>query len=309
MRVKKAVSLFLSLVILVNLIPPAVYASDNNSSFSANEVITTSGQHTVYYCKTSSYLSNIYLDTLSGNGCFAIQYTNTDTYIYEYYFNIDSKKISVSSPSFWRDLFSNCVDSRDLWDKIHCPSTIIHTEPASSARLLTTDDLEAEFTPALEEALGLSEYTGRIIHTDSRDRYIFHIHEDVDFVVVEKDLYFIANTISVASLITGLFGMPITSTLLAALGLACGATVPAETEVGSHFVGANIERYVKRMDSSIWLNTTCCSISFDGYAVSSTNHYGIDLGSKTTTYTHSEAYFNDKDAQIDDGYHYLIYGA
>ena len=111
---------------------------------------------------------------------------------------------------------------------------------------------------------------------------------------------------SVAALITGVLKMPITSTLLSIFSLACGLTIPAETEIGSHNVCVITQRYVKRMESSIWLNSTCCVKYFDGYAIANLDYYAIDTGSESISYTHSETYFNDKNAQIDDAYYYLI---
>ena len=300
----RCISVILCFVFLVNLFSPIALASENNAF--PEMYITAIDDYANCFYQSDAYIASAVIETNTGYGCFAILYNDSAEYIYEYYFTLAPNEIYIKSSSFWNSLLSQCMSNQEQWRELYKP-VIVYSNTANVSRSTRSSDITTKFAPALEEQLDTTEYSGRIIHTDSRDRYLFHIYENVEFNAVEKELYFIPNAMSVAAFITSVLQMKVTSTLLSVFSFVYGLTIPAETEIGSHNVCAITQRYVKRMDSSIWLNSTCRVVYYDGYAIANLDYYAIDTGSESVTYTHSEAYFNDKNAQIDDAYYYLTH--
>lgn len=188
------------------------------------------------------------------------------------------------------------MSASDQWNEIYLPTSVtIQPNTKDNIATLAVDNAEDEFIALLEEHFEDSEHTGRIIATKYFGGTRFHVHETLEFGVTENDTYFIANVLSVASFITGILGLTVTSTILAAMGLAASYVIPAGTEIGTHSVGAMFVRYVRIADRSAWMNSCNCVYEFNGYYISSTGYYGIDWGSETVVYSHSEAYFNDMD--------------
>ena len=300
----RRISMILCLVLFVNLFSPLAFASENQE-LPELYIATTENYANCFY-QSDTYTANALIDMNTGDGCFAISYSNSTEYIYEYYFSVTPSEAHTDSSTFWNSLLSRCMSSQKYWRELYKP-TIIYSISTGNTRSSQSSDIVTKFSPALENQLNITEYTGRIIHTDSRNRYLFHIHEDVEFNAVENHNYFIADAMSFAALIAGVFMKPVTAALLSLFVDKLGTTIAAGSEVGTHTVCAIIQRYVKRMDSSIWLNSTCRVISYEGYAISNLNFYEIDPDTESTLYTHSESYFYDKDAQIDDGYYYLTH--
>ena len=304
MKAIRRISIMLCFVFLVNLFSPIALASESNV-FPEMYIATIADYANCFY-QSDTYTANALIDMNTGDGCFAISYSNSNEYIYEYYFSVTLSEVHANASAFWNSLLSRCMSNQEQWRELYKP-TIISSTSVRNTRSSQSSDITSNFAPALENQLNITEYIGRIIHTDSRNRYLFHIHEDIEFNAVENNKYFIAETMSFATLIVGILLKPLTAALLSLFVDALGSTIAAGTEVGTHTVCAIIQRYVKRMDSSIWLNSTCRVISYEGYAISNLNFYEIDPDTESTLYTHSESYFYDKDAQIDDGYYYLTH--
>ena len=303
MKTIKSTAFILCLILIINILAPTALAFNDVPQ---KMQIVTYGNFASCFFTGNSYIASAVIETKNNSGSFAIQYTDNDQYIYEYYFSFDEIESNIDSPTFWSDIFSKCLTNRNYWKQIHIPTTVTSIPVSNTNTARSSSNTDEEFKSVLADYLGTEEYTNRIIQTSSRHQYLFHLYESVSFSVTKKNLYFIAKAISVASFITGVLGHPITSGILGAFSLIAGGIIPSETEVGTHTVCAITERHVRRMDSSIWLNSTCRVVSYDGYAITKLDFYAIDPDSESIIYTHSEDYFYDKVAQIDDAYQYFL---
>ena len=90
-----------------------------------------------------------------------------------------------------------------------------------------------------------------VMYTGYKGSLIFHVHEDLTFVVFERQLWFTSTMMSVATIIAGLFIPVAASTVLGVFVTVYSLSVPSGTEIGTHTVGAKFTRYVKRNSSSI----------------------------------------------------------
>ena len=299
----KSTAFILCLILIINILAPTALAFND---VPPRIQIVTYGNFASCFFTGNSYIASAVIETNNHSGSFAIQYIDEDQYIYEYYFSFDEIESNIDDPTFWSAIFSKCMTNRNYWRQIHIPTTITSIPVSNTSNVRSSSNTDEEFKSVLADHLGTGEYTNRIIQTSSRHQYLFHLYESVSFSVTQKNLYFIANAISVASFITGVLGHSITSGILGAFSLIAGGIIPSETEVGSHTVCAITQRHVRRMDSSIWLNSTCRVVSYDGYAITKLNFFAIDPDSESILYTHSEEYFYDKVAQIDDAYQYFL---
>lgn len=303
MRIKKLLSFVLCVTLLFNLSSPIVHASDIECVV-VEDVMTGDG-FAAYVYENEFYRYSIVVNTETATGSFAIMYFTNEDYVYEYIFTLGSESICVDSAVFWNRLLSECMSASSSWNEIYLPTAVIAQKNINdNIATFSVDNVEDGFIALLEEHFDTTEYTGEIIATKFYGGTRFHVHETLEFRVTEKDNYFIANALSVASFITGVLGFPVTSTILAALGLTATAFIPDGTEIGTHSIGAVFVRYVRIADRSAWMNSCNCVYEFIGYYLSSTNHYGVDWGSETVVYSHSEDYFNDMEQQFEDGYDY-----
>lgn len=301
MKFAKILSLLLCASILLNFSLPAAHAS----TFERIDVenVLVGDDLAAYVYENDAYRYSIVVSTATGNSSFAIMYFKNADYVYEYCFTLDTEDIFIDSAVFWDDLLSHCMSAS--LTEIYLPTAVIRQENINnSVTTHATNSVESEFVALLEEYFETSEYTGKMIDSDVMAGMRFHVYEDLDFRVEKKDTQFLTTALSVASLITGILQLPITSGLLTALGIAATYILPSGTEIGTHSIGASFLRYVKRADYSRWLNYSECYYSFNGYYISATDHCGIDWDSEEIEYSHSASYFNDTDQQLDDGYYY-----
>ena len=112
-------SLLLSLVLIFNLISvPFAQAASNEtptvgsiSSLNSDNLIIQNNNAVLSFQNTD-YLWNLYVDTHTGSGSFAIRYSSNPEYMYDYSFTIDSANIHTDSLTFWNEVLSDCLDAK-----------------------------------------------------------------------------------------------------------------------------------------------------------------------------------------------------
>lgn len=303
MKLTKLVSVILCISIVFSITSPLACATDSDVADLGN-VLEGDG-FAAYIYEDDSQRYTIFVNTDTGLGSFAVMYFTNEEYVYEYCFSLDSDSIAVEAVAFWTELLSECFSASNQWDEIYLPTAVtVQTNTNDNIATLAVDSVEDEFITLLEDHFDDTEHTGRIIATQYYGGTRFHVHENLEFGVSEKNTHILSQALSVASIVTGILGMQVTSTILGVLGFAADVILPSGTEIGTHSVGATFVRYVRIADRAAWLNSCNCVYEFNGYYISATDHYGIDWSSETVVYSHSEDYFNDTAQQLDDGYYY-----
>ena len=306
MKTKKIISLLISIAIIFSISTlPVVHASEISTYEVGNTVFA--GNIAVYYFQNPSYFYCIYLNTITRQASFAIAYSNYQDSVYEYNLTIDPEDLDANSIEFWQEIVSYCIKRSDSWSEIYLPDAVIITEsPSNNLMSTTTSSVETGFKEELTKIFGTEEYIGKALATSYHNGTVFQVYEDMEYYVSEKAVFYIPKALSVAAFITGVLKKPVASGILTALSFFADAIIPEKTEIGSHYVGVMWSRYVKRLDSSVWLTNCMYSQTYDGYAVEVNDDYGVDIDSMSVSYSPSQKYFEDLYGQLNEGIAYYL---
>ncbi|MBE6923842.1 MAG: hypothetical protein E7466_01200 [Ruminococcaceae bacterium] len=300
-------SIILCFCLVFSILPQKAFATVNDSG---NDLavgdISYEGNFACCYYNGTSYRYCIVINTSSGAGCFSIVWLDNSDYVMEYYFSVSSDDLCVNDTAFWSGLIADCISNSDEWNVVDLSSSITPVVPNNTSAYASSA-IDREFRELLIDIFGTSEYTGKIIATKNINGLNFHIHEDFYFMISEKQHWVTNVALSVASIIVGIFAPLIISIPLSLFTIYHGVTVPSGTEIGTHNVVGQWERYVKRDASSVWLTTACRNVGYDGYYISSLPEpCAIDTASREETYDPPKAYYDNYNAQFTDGYNEYI---
>lgn len=306
MKTRRIISLLISIAIIFSISSlPVVYASEISTHEVGNTVFA--GDIAVYYFQNPSYFYCIYLNTITRQASFAIAYSNNEDSVFEYTLTINPQELDANSIEFWQETVSYCMEHSDSWSEIYLPDAVIITEtPSNNLMSRTTNSVETGFKEELTNIFGTEEYTGKALATSYHNGTVFQVYEDMEYFIAEKAVFYIPKALSIAAFITGILKKRVASGILTALSFFADEIIPAETEIGSHYVGVMWTRYVKRLDSSVWLTNCMYSQTYDGYAVEVEDHYGVDMDSLSESYSPSQEYFEDLYGQLNEGIAYYL---
>ena len=306
MKHTRLVAILLSLILLVTHTAP--YASAAQTEYVDLSHLTTSGNYAIYHSEDESTSYCVVLDTVTGEASFAVIYAAQQDYVYEYVFDLPPTDICINSNSFWSVLIDDCLAKAACSDPLYIPDTITVTRsPFSISTLASTDSFEDYYLAWLESEHG-SPYSMKNIYTGYRGANILFVYETLKYTAGRVNSYYVEAAISVASFILSLS----MKDYLGAIKDAIEAITPISkiiesgTTIYEYYLIAFWTRHVRMKDSSHNLNITEKQISYTGYSSTQTGLSSVVESLQETTYFPSEASFNDKEAQIDDGYEYWM---
>ena len=315
MKKIRLIALFLVLSLIFPFLPPIAYAVDT-PAFELGD-IHVSGDNAFCIYRSNDYTYCAHINTSSTSGSFAINYTNNPDVIYEYTFATDLANMAVDSTGFWNAVLSECFSSSAQWSERSLSGSISVSTPSDGvAQPYAVDPYGTQLTQKLQNIVGVAPYTGSIVATAYKGSLIFHVYQDLTYYASVANLFQLAQSMSVASFITGVLAVTLdwgdfdTSTLLSILSLgfaAGGMTIGAGMTVKVYSVSAKWERYVKRRDSSSWLTEAKqYTLSCYAYVNPNTGFCEIDTGSFSEAYAPSQAQYNDTAALLEEGYQYYL---
>lgn len=237
----------------------------------------------------------------------SINYLDNPDIVYQWIFNDYPITEFVDNVAFWNGIIEYAEEHRESASIIEFED-ITYENPIDVSMMRSSAG--ADLIEDMENLLGKTEYDKQIKKTTYKSE-VFRIRESLVFRVVTSGSKSWSKKITVATLITGVLGLPgVTDDLLSAICGAFGVTVSAATllpagKINKYSCRAITSRYVTVNGSSYAYNITDKIIEYKGYEDadnSSKERAYVDSSSKTTSYTDSKTYFNSYDSQIKDAY-------
>ena len=263
---KHLVSLVLCLVLVSYLFTP--YTNVAAADYASPGNVIVSGSYAVYSYEDAQCRYIIFLDTSTSSGSFAVVYNSTPNLMYEYIFALPTNGIDVASSSFWNHLIADCFENVNLDHAINLNTAVI---PSTDSQIATTyavtsDPYEDDFLDWLENKHGPAR-EGSYVYGTTVNGITFLQYENVEYQVVKSNSHVVTKAISIAGLITSIFGFYYSPGLVAALGLLfSGASlVPAGTRIDTYTLCVYWEKYITAKDGTIRHSFTWKSIDYQGF--------------------------------------------
>ena len=295
---RKIISLVLCLTVIFSYTIQTVYANAYEN-YSLDNVVST-GNFAVYSYENSSLLFNIFINTNTSIGSFAVKYSSSPSCVQEYNFTLESSSIDITSSDFWNNLISDCFAASSEWQAIYFPSYITVVEQADSNNMSRSLDSTTEyFYDWLEQEYG-SEHSDTYLSSAIKNNITFVQHETLEYDVLKHNAYKVLQAISVAGFITSVIGAIVSPGLLSAIGLIASATgfISAGTTIYEYTLSAYWCRYVTVRYGAIKYSFAERRIQYSGYESDKTGSCAVDAESLWGYYTPSQELFESADAQF-----------
>lgn len=287
------------LVLGTHVILPAMAASEANAT-SETKVITGNNFST-YFCQNADYSSVIYLNTVTGEGSFAVIYADSPTNLYDLTFSANPNQMLTDD--FWESLSDDCFVRVRSVEPIYIPHAI-SVQPAELTQRAagsTTADINY-FRNELIDIYG-SEHTNKLLRTSMVNGVLFEQKETLEFGIGKSSSYIVRQAISVAGLAVSLASFFIAPNLLSVLGvLASGAGMfPAGTELTEYAITVFCERYVTTAGGNVIRSYTYRYITHYGHSSTNSSNRMLSVP-LLPTYSPSESFFNSATQQFNAAY-------
>lgn len=155
-------------------------------------------------------------------------------------------------------------------------------------------------------------YEKKIVYrySTTMDGNTVRVYEEMRFEVLFSQNKSWSTTVFISTIITAFLGKVVTDTLVQALCTALNVVVSAYSSVAAGAINrytcsAVFSRYVNVNSSRYPYNMTIRTVSYEAYedaSPSSTKRAKIDSGSRVTSYSKNETYYQNCYAQALDGY-------
>lgn len=308
MKTKSWFALALVFALIFHAITPAAYAATNVAA--QENAAGVYGDYAVYTSTDEDRITCISIDTTTGLVSFSTINLHDPDYVFEYLFTVDFNEIDTSLPTYWQNLIAYCNAHSSDWKTIYIPNAIVASNNPSRATTPTNEDPEQHFMSTLIEWVGSSAYSGQLVATGYRGNTILHLYEDLALYVTKSQVHYITIGISVASFVASIaigLSNPVIGALIASVSLLVGGSfIPAGTRLSEYSLEAHWTRYVKRMDSNVWLNSTMLHHKYVGFVSEESGTPFVDEASLTVYCGQTESYFYDAEAQFTDAYAYYL---
>ena len=306
MNYRKLISLILCLTLLFTLTTP--YASAAKIECTNLDNLIISGNYAIYYCEDRATTYCLVLDTATGASSFAVIYATQPDYVYEYLFDVAPDSIHTDSTSFWDILIADCFAEVSNSDPFYIPDTITgSTTFINASAQASSDPFENYYLNWIESTYG-SPYSMKNIYTGYRGANILFIYETLEYSAGRVNTYYVKAAISIASFIINALRLSPVEAIVSALKAITPISqiIGTGTNIYEYYLYANYTRYVRMKDSSRNLNICEKHISYTGYSSTETGLSSVVESLVDTTYLPSQSYYNNKEAQINDGYAYWL---
>lgn len=302
---KKIISFFLLTVIVISFASPVASASELPASERDN--LQISDGYALYSGTEGDFIYHIYLNTNLGNGNISVQPQSNTDYIYEYYFTYPVNQVYVSSDSFWNILKDDCFSHQSEWTSIFLPHAV---QKISEPMTRSAPNYDSEMASYLRNLYG-NPYSGALVQTKNKNGINFSLYEDMTHSVGQMNGYIITESLSVVSFISGYLGYtPVVAMIEFFTLLFKADTIPQDTSVYQYYLQSQWYKYVKKQNSSYILNQAFKTITHYAYSAKIQNSvntgWEIYPNHTRTSFSVSETYYNDSNAQFNDAYTYYI---
>jgi hypothetical protein len=298
----RVLAIIISFALLIIIISPVALAVDS-PPISPGTIITV-GNYSLYSFENNEYRFNIFLDTSSGVGSFAIIYSNSPNSLHEYSFTLPREQINVNSTQFWNSIVSVAMDKQYEWHSLD-PQTAVSTNVATLSRSISYD-YQSKYESLLAEEYGPErEYNYRKTYVVGG--IIFEQREDISYGVSKSNTYLINNTMTVAGVITSIIGVVASQGLLTIIGLVAtvGGVVTAGTRLDEYELYTYWNKYVVRQSGTNKFSSAQLHAYYYGYGsnkVPVSNELSLNLLDSGFIYVPTESFFLDDYAQFNDAY-------
>lgn len=299
MKQFKVLSLVLIMSLLLNVLSPTAYAlsSDHNNV----ECFYYTDNIVMYGFKDSEKLANFSVNLGTMTGELAIVYSSNPDYMYEYQYNLPSLKVKPQSQYFWDELYLFCLNNSAEWSEVYIPDIVAVEEKNSD--MMAAASSTTYFDNYLGGLYG-SQYTDRLLNLKATSGVTMRIYEGLQLYTHMTTVYTALTTLTIASFITGMLGLVLSSGILGLFSVITGGAdiILAGKMVYEYNLRANWYRYVY-VNSHTYPYSMCNKfIYWTGYEYNDTGTQQVDTGSMRTDYVPSSSYFNTYSTQYDAAY-------
>ncbi|MBR5491255.1 MAG: hypothetical protein IKV79_08295 [Oscillospiraceae bacterium] len=300
---RKVISIIVILTLLFGSFSANSYAYSGTEN---RDNVFVNGNMAAYGIKDSEKLVNIIVNLSSKTVNFAVKYNSTPNYVYEYIAELSELPANLHTIRGWDEIINICKNNRDNWKCICITDAVIVKDQNmdnSIARNATVDAMLSSLMPTHG-----TPFTGRFMRNGTFEGLNMTQYQSLEYYGYLSRSYYVAIAISVASLITGIWGLVVTPGVLSFFGAILGAG-------GLISVGNTVYQYnlfVSQLRYVVVNNTVekCWSeklTSYIGYGFQSGSYY-VDTATMAVSYTPSQSFFNDYQAQFQkafNNYYYL----
>lgn len=248
---RRIFAMILTIVLFVNISSPIIHAVDSPSTTPGT--ILSSGNYTLYCFENQEYKFNIFLDTISGIGSFAVIYSSSPNHMQEYSFSLTPEDIHVASMTFWDELVSCCFSNVSSWNSVNLENAISTSiQPQSESTRAVSYDYQGLYEGFLAEEYG-PEREDYYTKTNVVGGIPFSQYENVFYGVSKSNSFIIGTTMTVAGVITSVIGLVVSPGLLSVIGLVASVSgiVVAGTQLDEYILYAYWAKYIVRHEGTI----------------------------------------------------------
>lgn len=302
---RRIYAVVIAITLLLNIIAPTVHAADFSPA--APGTILSYENYTLYSFENQAYKYNIFLDTNSGVGSFAIIYSKAPDSMQECSFSIDPESIDINSAQFWNGMVSNCLSDTASLNHVNTQTAITASISTQNelARGVSYDYLSAYESLLTEEYGPEREYHYRSTYVVGG--VIFQQREDISYGVDKCNSYVINNAMTVAGVITSIIGAVASAGLLSLIGLVAtvGGVITAGTRLDEYELYAYWNKYIVTQGGIVKYTSAQRHAFYCGYGsnkVPVPDDLSLDLLETDYIHVPNEDYFTDDYAQYAEAY-------
>ena len=304
MTANRFISILLCLTLLFSTVPLNVSAVDSDAVSLSN--VYSGENYAVYSHKDANCYYNIFLNTITATGSFAIVYCNAPDFMYEYCFTLALDSINITSLDFWSNLVSFCFNTDSEWRSVYLPGLIAVNDTSNGATTYTITDstIKNGFRNWLISKYG-SQRTNSYVKGTTKNGITFLQYETVEYSVIKNNTYVVTQGISVAGFIATFLTYAINPTLSGVIGLfttTATGMIAAGTSIDEYSLNVYWCKYVTAKNGTKKLSYAEKYINYIGYASNELEEYGVDTSSAYITYNPSSSLFESDDAQFTEAY-------
>lgn len=302
---KKRLSIFLIFVLLFSLSSTTVASALPNKSELPGLYTAEDGDMFISQsedrCATIITNETLHIITVS------IKYSQDPDTVYQWYISDYPMPFEPSSSAFWTDIIAYAEERISQAEAIIFSS---NTSVEMQNSIQPFSSVGADIYPQLVKYVGTSPFEDIIRYSTTMDGNTVRVYEEMRFEVLFSQNKSWSTTVFISTIITAFLGKVVTDTLVQALCTALNVVVSAYSSVAAGAINrytcsAVFSRYVNVNSSRYPYNMTIRTVSYEAYedaSPSSTKRAKIDSGSRVTSYSKNETYYQNCYAQALDGY-------
>lgn len=301
------VSILICISLLLSITSPLAYATNSANTESTTSNIFINENVAVYTVQSLTQSYCIYLDTVSGNGSFAVIYANNSSNIHEYCFSLSPDQINASSSEFWALQASHCLSQTSNWNKVYVPNAI-SSHSIQSSNIMRSTTADTYFNNWLYDKFG-AKYNDRIIGYPMKQSQLFYMYQSLDYYALKILEHNINYDMTVSAFLLSFFGsaipIPAVGVVASLFGGLATSIIPAGSRLDQYDLSVYYHKYLTVQGGNIIHASAEKQICYTGFARATTDFCCVDEGSAKYYYHPTEEYFEDTNTLLNAAWEHL----